>query len=737
MKKNLLWKPLLASIYLLLSSVCMYGQVVSETDVTRQPENTAPTDNWVLYTRAGTPPTSAEFVNGPGTPPAGCGSLQLTTVTGSEKVTLFNYDHVGKSIASINAISYYTFRMAAANPAQVVSLNVQIDYNGAASGGFATLVFEPIYNLDQGPLINGIWQFWNGKTGRWWSTQPINGQPSGAIIANLRTWAQIVANNPNATILAVGVNQGSGNAGLVNATDQFAFDNNVYNFEATPDGDGDGLSDGCDNCPTTANPDQVNSDNDSMGDACDPDDDNDGILDGDDCAPLDPAIGAKPKLSTTINGVTVNSNNDGTDDQATFGVCNSPNNITFGPFTDQNGNTGPSVKAYQIISTTNVSVPFCNNCSAPLTLFNGAMGTASLVNPSMQGTLVMKFREFIDLDGDGQIDANECAGIDEIIYTVTVYPAPPTVECPVGTITTNTDPGVCNAVVNYTVNTIDAETVTYSFSGVTTGAGAGTGSGSTFNKGTTNVTVTVTNPCGTAFCQFNIEVEDHENPTITCPANQTVSPTSPAGAPVTYTPPVGTDNCPGATTARTAGPQSGSTFPIGTTTVTYTVTDASGNTASCSFTVTVGQYYCDNKQKKAYVCHNGNTLCVSVNAVQAHLNHGDYLGECTTSFQSIEPTEPTEVVTELTTTSSPAKDEFKVMVSPNPSNSEFRIQVNGKGTEPVSVRVMDLSGKIVTVSNTLLKGSVIRIGNELKPGTYIAEIMQGTNRQVVKLVKVD
>ena len=36
-----------------------------------------------------------------------------------------------------------------------------------------------------------------------------------------------------------------------------------------------------------------------------------------------------------------------------------------------------------------------------------------------------------------------------------------------------------------------------------------------------------------------------------------------------------------------SSPPSGSTFPVGTTTVTNTATDASGNTTSCSFTVTV------------------------------------------------------------------------------------------------------------------------------------------------------
>ena len=44
----------------------------------------------------------------------------------------------------------------------------------------------------------------------------------------------------------------------------------------------------------------------------------------------------------------------------------------------------------------------------------------------------------------------------------------------------------------------------------------------------------------------------------------------------------------GLTIAQTAGLPSGSTFPLGVTTNTFTATDASGNTATCSFTVTVG-----------------------------------------------------------------------------------------------------------------------------------------------------
>ncbi|MCB0682321.1 MAG: HYR domain-containing protein, partial [Saprospiraceae bacterium] len=63
--------------------------------------------------------------------------------------------------------------------------------------------------------------------------------------------------------------------------------------------------------------------------------------------------------------------------------------------------------------------------------------------------------------------------------------------------------------------------------------------------------------------------------------------TSSAGATVNYSTPSGSDNCPGATTIQTLGLASGATFPIGTTTNTFLVTDAAGNTASCSFDVTV------------------------------------------------------------------------------------------------------------------------------------------------------
>jgi hypothetical protein len=127
-------------------------------------------------------------------------------------------------------------------------------------------------------------------------------------------------------------------------------------------------------------------------------------------------------------------------------------------------------------------------------------------------------------------------------------------------------------------------------------------SGSFFPVGSTTVTNTSTTPCGTVLtCAFQVVVNDTQAPAISCPANISVgSGPGICGAVVSYGVPVGTDNCAGVTTTRTAGPATGSVFPPGTTTVTYRATDAPGNFTTCSFTVTVtptdydGDGVCDN-----------------------------------------------------------------------------------------------------------------------------------------------
>ncbi|MEO8588531.1 MAG: HYR domain-containing protein, partial [Flavobacteriales bacterium] len=183
-----------------------------------------------------------------------------------------------------------------------------------------------------------------------------------------------------------------------------------------------------------------------------------------------------------------------------------------------------------------------------------------------------------------RLNGGACANMYSAIGTVNVGDVTvPTINCP-GNMVVNATAGVCGAVVNYAVPIGTDNCI-----GATTTLTAGPASGATFPVGLKVVTYTVTDAVGlTATCSFNVTVIDNIAPQITCPANISGNVAiGTCGRVVNYTAPVGTDNCPGATTTLTTGLASGSTFPMGVSTVTYTVTDAAGLTATCPFAVTI------------------------------------------------------------------------------------------------------------------------------------------------------
>ena len=100
--------------------------------------------------------------------------------------------------------------------------------------------------------------------------------------------------------------------------------------------------------------------------------------------------------------------------------------------------------------------------------------------------------------------------------------------------------------------------------------------GSTFPVGTTIVTYTFTDSkANSSVCNFNVTVIDNTLPTITCPANVVNIPAD-AGqcyaTGVALGTPTTADNCGVSTTTNNAPVQ----YPVGTTTVTWTVTDTHG-----------------------------------------------------------------------------------------------------------------------------------------------------------------
>ena len=111
-------------------------------------------------------------------------------------------------------------------------------------------------------------------------------------------------------------------------------------------------------------------------------------------------------------------------------------------------------------------------------------------------------------------------------------------------------------------------------------------SGATFPLGTTTVDCSARDAHGNpAAGTFRVTVVDTTAPALSLPGNRNVQATTAAGASVTYSASA-RDLVDGAVTPS-CSPASGSTFPVGTTTVTCSARDTRGNTRSGSFTVTV------------------------------------------------------------------------------------------------------------------------------------------------------
>ena len=183
------------------------------------------------------------------------------------------------------------------------------------------------------------------------------------------------------------------------------------------------------------------------------------------------------------------------------------------------------------------------------------------------------------------LDANGCSATKLFELQENDLIVPSIVGCPAGPIVQPADPEKCGAIVSWT-----EPTVSDNCPGATIFQSGGRNNGSLFPPGDTLVTYTARDIAGhEVHCSFTVTVTGLPPLTIAgCPSDITLETGS--GAPTcdqtaTWTPPTVTGPCPGLIVVRNHDP--GDTFPIGTTQVTYTATDASGGLATCSFNVTV------------------------------------------------------------------------------------------------------------------------------------------------------
>jgi hypothetical protein len=165
-----------------------------------------------------------------------------------------------------------------------------------------------------------------------------------------------------------------------------------------------------------------------------------------------------------------------------------------------------------------------------------------------------------------------------VIVTLAPDTTPPVVTVPNNGVTAEAT-GPSGAVVTYTASATDDR------DGPLTPT-CDHPSGSTFPLGSTTVTCSATDTSGnTGTASFTVTVADTTPPVVTVPQDITVQATRQGGAAVTFSASA-VDTVDGSVKVS-CNPSSGATFPVGTTTVTCTAKDSSGNVGSASFTVKV------------------------------------------------------------------------------------------------------------------------------------------------------
>ncbi len=107
-----------------------------------------------------------------------------------------------------------------------------------------------------------------------------------------------------------------------------------------------------------------------------------------------------------------------------------------------------------------------------------------------------------------------------------------------------------------------------------------------------------------------------------------------------------------------------------------------------------------------------------------------HLPQCIGPRQSARTT-----IAENTNSIRPASETMTVQVLPNPTAGDFKVKIFTNDNAPINIRILDISGRLLKRIDSK-RNETISFGNDLKPGNYIMEVIQGGTRKIQQLVKL-
>ena len=353
----------------------------------------------------------------------------------------------------------------------------------------------------------------------------------------------------------------------------------------------------------------------------------------------------------------------------------------------------------------------------------------------------------------GSSTSNSIAVTVNVAPTATIIAGGPTTFCTGGSVTLN-------------ANTGGGLTYQWKLNG-------GTISGATLSSysanATGNYTCIVSNNCG-GTTSNTIAVTVNTSPStpgaITGQASGVCSSTKaysiaavPGATSYTWTPPAGATiaSGQGTTTANITftGAFSGGLISVVT-------VNSCGSSAASSLSVTGAPAQPGSITGPVSVCHNQNNVVYSIVAVAGATSYtwtappgtqiktgqgstsikvrfGNSAGNITvkannacgsSAVRSLAIAMPCKDVDEIN-----PEPTFEVRVFPNPSSNEFTFVINNTEKANCSLKIVDLTGRVVEVHEHISTVSEFKCGSALVNGIYFAEIISGENKKVLRLIK--
>jgi large repetitive protein len=326
------------------------------------------------------------------------------------------------------------------------------------------------------------------------------------------------------------------------------------------------------------------------------------------------------------------------------------------------------------------------------------------VNTDAEGTIAFLVSELKDLTGNNASDVSATTNGSSVIYDKTapaltgVCPASQSLSAGAG----------CTANVSWTVPTATDANVPGTFSAYEhTGGDPGL-----FNTGTYNIVYKFKDPAGNeTICSFTVTVTDNAGPTFTTALTANPGVIWPPNHKfedivLTY---VTADNCSG--------------------TVTNNITVTSPDPIDGDWIV-VNDHLVQLRSERS----NGRDRVYTITVTPQDASGNLGTSQSVQVYVSNNPAPGARITsTEQEIREIPGK--LQMMAFPNPSRNYFTLALKGSRTEQVTLRITDVWGRVVEVRKGIAANGTVRIGDNYRPGTYIAELIQGTERVRVMLIK--